>query len=96
MPAYIIVMREESVRDQDALKQYQSLTRQMQTTIKPDPKVVYGIVEALEGDAPDGVVLLEFVSIQEARNWYNSGDYQKALPYRLQAAKHRAFIMEGL
>ncbi|MGC1506921.1 DUF1330 domain-containing protein [Ketobacter sp.] len=96
MPAYIIVMREESVRDQDALKQYQSLTRQMQTTIKPDPKVVYGNVEALEGDAPDGVVLLEFVSIQEARNWYNSGDYQKALPYRLQAAKHRAFIMEGL
>ncbi|MVF13475.1 DUF1330 domain-containing protein [Ketobacter sp. MCCC 1A13808] len=96
MPAYIIVMREDSVRDQDALKQYQSLTRQMQTTIKPDPKVVYGNVEALEGDAPDGVVLLEFVSIQEARNWYNSGDYQKALPYRLQAAKHRAFIMEGL
>lgn len=96
MPAYIIVMREEPVRDTDALQQYQSLTRQIQSTIPLQPRVIYGQVQALEGEAPDGVVMLEFQSLDEARAWYHSGDYQKALPFRLQAAKHRAFIVEGL
>lgn len=96
MPAYIIVMREEPVRDAEALQQYQTLTRQIQSTIALQPRVIYGKLEALEGDVPDGVVMLEFQSLDDARAWYDSGDYQKALPYRLQAAKHRAFIVEGL
>ena len=96
MPAYIIVMREEPIRYADAMSQYQTLTRQIQTEITLKPRVLYGQVEALEGDAPDGVIVLEFDSLEDAHNWYHSGDYQKALPYRLQAAKHRAFIVEGL
>mgnify|MGYP006053525459 CR=1 FL=1 len=96
MPAYIIVMREEPVRDADAMHQYQTLTRQVQTEIRPLPRVIYGTVEGLEGEAPDGVVMLEFPSLQEAHDWYHSGDYQRALPHRLQAAKHRAFIVDGV
>lgn len=96
MPAYIIVMREEPVQDADALQQYQTLTRQMQTDIRPLPRVIYGKVEALEGTPPDGVVMLEFPSMEEARGWYHSGDYQQALPHRLRAARHRAFLVEGL
>ncbi len=96
MPAYIIVIREEPVQDADAFAQYQTLTRQVQTPIKLMPRVVYGAMESLEGEPPDGVVMLEFDCMQDAHDWYHSGDYQKALPHRLQAARHRAFIVEGL
>jgi uncharacterized protein (DUF1330 family) len=60
------------------------------------PLVVYGKVEALEGEMPDGVTVLEFPTVEEARAWYNSPDCQAALPYRLKAANYRAFIVEGL
>ena len=96
MPAYLIVMREEPIQNPEAMEQYQALTRQMQTAVKPAPRIIYGKTETLEGQAPDGVVMLEFNSLEEAHNWYHSGDYQQALPHRLQAAKHRAFIVEGL
>ncbi|MYM62255.1 DUF1330 domain-containing protein [Pseudomaricurvus sp. HS19] len=96
MPAYIIVTREEPLRDPESMKEYQTLTRQMTTAVKPAPKVVYGEVQALEGEAPDGVIMLEFPTMEEARQWYFSEDYQKALPKRLQAARHRAFLVEGL
>ncbi|GAB3093737.1 DUF1330 domain-containing protein [Aestuariicella hydrocarbonica] len=96
MPAYMIVMREEPIQDADAMTQYQTLTRQMHTDIKPLPKVIYGALEALEGEAPDGMVMMEFASMQQAHDWYHSGEYQKVLPYRLRAAKHRAFIVESL
>lgn len=96
MPAYLIVTREEAITDEDAFAQYQQLTRQIQSDIKPTPKVIYGAMEALEGDAPEGVVMLEFATLEDAHNWYHSEGYQKALPHRLRAAKHRAFIVEGL
>lgn len=95
MPAYIIVMREEPVADAAAFAQYQTLTRQMTVPTRPMPRVVYGQLQALEGDAPDGVVMLEFPSMDEARSWYFSADYQQALPHRLRSAKHRAFLVEG-
>lgn len=96
MPAYIIVMREEPIRDADAMTQYQTETRQMKSDIKLIPRVIYGATEALEGEAPDGMVMMEFASMQEAHDWYHSGEYQKILPNRLKAAKHRAFIVDGL
>ncbi len=96
MPAYIIVTREEPLRDPEAMKEYQTLTRQMTTAVKPKPKVIYGEVQALEGEQPDSVIMLEFATMDEARQWYFSEDYQKALPKRLQAARHRAFLVEGV
>lgn len=96
MPAYMIVIREDAISDSDAYSQYQQLTRQMQSPIKLTPKVIYGEIEALEGEAPDGVVMLEFASLQEAHDWYHSEEYQKALPHRLRSANYRAFIVEGL
>lgn len=95
MAAYLIVTREEPVRDPAALAEYQRGTREMNVDIKPKPLVVYGATQALEGDAPDGVVVLEFPTIEEAKAWYNSPGYQAALPNRIKAAKHRAFIVEG-
>jgi uncharacterized protein (DUF1330 family) len=60
------------------------------------PLVVYGKMEVLEGQAPDGIVMLQFPSVVAARAWYQSPDYQAAIPHRQKAADYRAVIVEGL
>lgn len=95
MPAYLIVLREEPVVDPAALAEYQRQTREIRSDITLKPLVVYGATQALEGDKPDGVIVLEFASVEDATAWYNNPDYQAALPHRLKAARHRAFIVEG-
>lgn len=96
MPAYLIVIRKEPIKDQDAMNEYQSRTRAITGNFDMIPRVVYGALQGLEGSTPDGVVMLEFPSTEAAKDWYNNEQYQQALPYRLQAADHQAFIVEGL
>ena len=96
MPAYMILTREEPLRDAEAMAEYQRRNRESAGKHTLKPLVVYGKIEALEGEAPDGVVVLQFPTVADAKAWYNSADYQAVLPYRLKAAKHRAFIVEGL
>lgn len=38
---------------------------------------------ALEGDKPGNVVVLKFESAEAAQKWYESPEYQAALPHRL-------------
>ena len=65
-----------------------------------DPKLkvlsVYGATEALEGNAPDGIVMLEFPTMQDAKAWYNSPGYQAATQHRKQGADYRVFIVQGM
>lgn len=96
MPAYLIVLREEPVHDPEALAEYQGRTRRLGGDHKLTPRVVYGGVTGLEGQAPDGVVMLEFPSVEQAKAWYEDPAYQEALPYRLRSSRYRAFIVEGL
>ena len=96
MPAYVIVLREEPVQDPEAFAEYQSRTRKIAPNPTLIPRVIYGQTEGLEGEAPDGMIMLEFPTMEEAKAWYNNPDYQAALPYRLQSARWRAFIVEGL
>lgn len=100
MAAYIVFIREESVKDADALARYSASNRanspawMEQFSIKP--LAVYGSLETLEGDDADGVVLLEFPTLEDARGWYNSPEYQGALADRHKAAHYRAIMFEGL
>ena len=50
----------------------------------------------LEGDAPDGMVMLKFDSAEQARAWYESPQYQAALPHRIRCGDWKAFIVEGV
>ena len=63
---------------------------------KMTPLSVYAAIEALEGDAPDGMVLLQFPTIEDARAWYNSPEYQAAIPHRMKGAEYRALLFQGL
>ncbi|HTV90994.1 MAG TPA: DUF1330 domain-containing protein [Stellaceae bacterium] len=55
-----------------------------------------GPAELIEGSpAPKRIVVIEFSDAAAARRWYNSPEYQKALPIRQANAQARAFIVEG-
>jgi uncharacterized protein (DUF1330 family) len=99
MPAYMIFLREEPIRDSAEMAEYGRLNREHAqesiTAFQLKPLVVYGALEAVEGRPPDGAIVLEFPSVADAKAWYNSPAYQKALPHRLKAANYRAFIVEG-
>ena len=96
MPAYLIVYRDSPIRDEAAMSEYQRRNRESPPgDFKMTPLVIYGAVHALEGQAPDGVIMLQFPSVEEAKAWYESPDYQAALPFRLQSADYRTIIVEG-
>ena len=55
-----------------------------------------GNVEQLEGAAEaQRVVVIEFPDIAAARRWYNSPEYQAALPIRLANSRGRVCLVEG-
>ncbi|NGY04001.1 DUF1330 domain-containing protein [Solimonas terrae] len=96
MAVYMLFMREAPVRDAAELAIYNEMNRAAPRDPKLKPLAVYGAVEALEGDAPDGVILLEFPTLEDARAWYDSPAYQAALPHRQKGADYRAMIIQGL
>lgn len=56
-----------------------------------------GEMETLEGDPlPGRTVVLEFPSVEQARTWYNSPEYQAIVGLRLGASNGHAQIVEGL
>jgi uncharacterized protein (DUF1330 family) len=96
MPAYILALRREAVKKPDAMAEYQRRTREIKTGFDMIPRIIYGDIHPLEGNAPDGVILLEFPTLEEARAWYENPEYQDAVPFRQQAADYDMFIAEGL
>lgn len=56
-----------------------------------------GRVVPIEGDwMPKRFVILEFPSVAQFKNWYDSPEYQAVLPIRLRTTKSRAFVIEGI
>jgi Domain of unknown function (DUF1330) len=47
------------------------------------------------GPEPKRIVILEFADTAAVKRWYNSPEYQKILPMRLDNSTGRAFIVEG-
>ena len=94
MSAYVVMIRERvsNPAEMETYAQLAPLARQGQTIT---PLAFYGALEVLEGDAPDGVVILHFPSVEEARRWYDSPAYQAALVHRRRGADYRVFIVEG-
>jgi len=54
-------------------------------------------IDCREGDwHPTRIVMLEFPSMEKARAWYDSPEYQEVLPIRLNANRDKMVILEGL
>ena len=92
--AYIVFIRESST-DQDALSRYSALVGPTFSGRSVKVHVAYGRQEVLEGLDSDGVVVLEFPSWNEAKSWYDSPEYQAAIPVRQGGASFRAVLVEG-
>jgi uncharacterized protein (DUF1330 family) len=95
LPTYVIV--EMSVSDAEQYERYKALAEASVATHGGAYKVRGGRIESVEGEeVTDRVVILEFPDMPSARTWYDSPEYQAALPLRLAAAKTtRLFFIEG-
>jgi uncharacterized protein (DUF1330 family) len=96
MPAYMLFIREGAIRDPSELAEYSRMNREGPRDPNLKPLVVYGAIEPVEGTAPDGMVMLQFPTVQDAKAWYDSPSYQAALAHRQKGADYRAFIVQGL
>lgn len=51
--------------------------------------------ESLEGEPPKRFVVIQFESVEKAKAWENSPEYEAIKPIRHSSAKSRVFIIEG-
>jgi len=53
-------------------------------------------VEVADGDwAPIGAIVIEFESMERAKEWYNSPEYAPVKPLRFKAAKTGVIFVQG-
>ena len=96
MPAYVLFIREGQIGNASEMQTYERIARAAPPDPKLTPLALYGAMESLEGEAPDGVVILQFPTVEDAKAWYESPGYQAAVPHRKKGANYRAFIVQGL
>ena len=95
MAAYFIA--DVDVTDPESFEQYRA---QVGATIeKYGGKYLVrgGAFEKIEGDwTPTRMVILEFESMERAREWYHSEDYKDIMALRHRSANTSAVLVEGL
>ena len=95
MPAYIIV--EVDVHDPAQYDEYKKLTPI--SLIPYDGKFIVrgGKTETLEGDwNPQRMVVLEFPTLEKAKEWWASEEYAPAKSLRQRTAHTKMILVEGL
>ena len=94
MSAYIIV--EIDVHDPEGYEEYKKLAAD--TVHKYGGKYIVrgGRTEVLEGDwQPQRLVVLQFESIDRAKDWLNSREYREPRKMRHRTANARMIAVEG-
>jgi len=95
MPAYFIGAV-QSVKDPAGLAEYQKLAGA--TLKKYGGRLIAGgtEIEVADGSwSPIGVVVVEFESLECAKQWYNSPEYSAVKPRRLQSADTGAIFLNA-
>lgn len=95
MSVYMIVFL-ETITDPAELAEYRRIGVPTLEASKAKFLVRNGRLEMLEGDAPQAVLMLEFPTMADAREWYDSPRYQEALQHRYRGARCRALLVEGV
>lgn len=95
MAAYIVLIREK-LRDEEAMARYGKAAADARGDHKITPLAFYGKHEVTEGSDADGVVILSFPTMDEAKAWYESPAYKEARVHRHQAADYRVLFVEGV
>ena len=92
-PAYVVA--EVAIHDTDAFTR--DYAPKVAGTLEPygGRFLTSGKLTALEGTAPQRFVIIAFDSVEKARRWYDSPDYQQLVPIRVKTATSTLFIAEG-
>lgn len=94
MPGYIITNAE--VFDNEAYGEYGKLAPDAIEKFGGEFLTRGGAAEILEGDwEPHRIVVVKFDSVEQARNMYNSPEYQAAKKKRFGAANFNMIVVEG-
>ncbi len=95
MAAYLIF--DVEVTDPTAADDYLKLANESLTPFQSKTIVHGGVVEVLEGDwKPERVVVVEFESMEQARQWYMSPAYTKAKDILRRIASVQVILVEGV
>ncbi len=95
MAAYLIF--DVEVTDPAAAGDYAKLANESLAPFQSKVIVHGGMVEVLEGDwKPERVVVVEFESVEQARQWYMSPAYTKAKDILHRAASTNVILVEGV
>jgi len=94
MKAYVIV--EVSIVDKIIYEEYKKLTPAAIAAFDGKFIVRGGRTETLEGDwQPERMVVVEFPSVERAKEWWSSDQYSHAKVLRQQSAHTRMLLIEG-
>lgn len=93
--AYILA--NVTVTNPEQYEEYRKLSTIAMKAHGAEPCVRGGAVQVLEGDwTPNRVVILKFPSVEAARAFYDSPEYQAAKSARQGAAVMRMVLVEGV
>jgi uncharacterized protein (DUF1330 family) len=95
MPAYVVC--EVEVIDAEAFESYKALAPPTIAAYGGRYLARGGRTDTLEGDrSPQRLVILEFPSLERAREWWESEEYAPAKSARNAAARVRMTCVEGV
>ena len=94
MPAYVIL--DVVVTDPDRYEDYKKVSGATLEIYGGRFLVRGGAVERVEGDwTPSRIVVLEFESMERAKEWYDSEEYRGPKAIRQEASSARMIFVEG-
>ena len=94
MPAYVLV--EVEVLDAERYETYKRMVPPSLAAYGGRFLVRGGEAETLEGDwAPGRIVVVEFPSVERAKEWWGSQEYAEAKALRQATARTRMIVVEG-
>ena len=94
MSAYVIV--EVTINDPETYKDYMKLTPAAIAAYDGKFIVRGAKTESLEGDwNPQRIVVLEFPSVDRAKEWWNSESYAPAKKIRHATARTKMIVVQG-
>ncbi len=95
MPAYLIAR--VHVKDPAAYDEYRRLAAAAIEKFGGRYRARGGTTVTLEGeDETNRVVIVEFESLERAKEWYRSPEYQKAIAARTGCATGQFIVVDGI
>ncbi|GAB3976956.1 hypothetical protein GCM10029978_065290 [Actinoallomurus acanthiterrae] len=96
MAAYVIA--EEKILDEAAVANYKPLAKQSVIEFGGTFLARNAVPETLEGSFDDAqrLVIIRFDTAEDARRWYTSDSYAKAIEAANDGFDRRLFIVDGL